>query len=84
MSTVKTPIVRNRTVYVSNANYQDCVAIALSESGHADDVMVMTPDQVADELLRAKLDEIPGIRERTRAFRKALDEVAKAHPITRP
>lgn len=64
--TVKTNVVRSHVLYVSREVMSDLRALAMSQS---DDPLLSQPDAIGDALLRERLDQIPGIPERSKAIR---------------
>lgn len=64
--TVKTNVVRSKTLYVSTGVWRDLQALAMSNA--TDDPLLGQPDALGDTLLRRALDAIPGVAERTEAI----------------
>lgn len=76
---------RTEAVYVSRSVLNDLRALAMCYgTGHGEDILAVSPDALADELLRKALDGIPGIKERAKAIRKALDQITRDIPLNKP
>jgi hypothetical protein len=79
------PRVLQESIYVSREVMNGLRTLAvLYGAGASEDVQAISPDQLADEMLRKGLDAIPGMNERKAAVRRALDAVAREHPISLP
>lgn len=67
--TLRTPIIRSKTLYVSSTVFRDLCTLALLRGDPGE----VTPDEIADEVLRKALDAVPEFA----AVRDGLDSALR-------